>query len=169
MVANKLLSFTPFQTNCMQKVIDSSIEEKILSLIPQQKPFRFIDEIFEVNEDFISGCYTFREDEFFYEGHFPGFPVTPGVILTECMAQIGLVAMAIFILNQTGEGDENCKTLFTSSEVNFRRMVEPGDKVIVSSTKKYFRMKKLCCDVKMETPAGELICSGTLSGMFVKE
>ena len=153
----------------MQKVIDSSIEEKILNLIPQQKPFRFIDEIFEVNEDSISGCYTFREDEFFYEGHFPGFPVTPGVILTECMAQIGLVALAIYILVNVDDGNENCKTLFTSSDVNFRRMVKPGDKVIVKSEKKYFRMKKLCCDVKMETPEGELICSATLSGMFIKE
>lgn len=153
----------------MEKLVETSVEEKILSLIPQKKPFRFIDEIYEVDENAISGSYTFREDEFFYEGHFPGFPVTPGVILTECMAQIGLVALAIYILDKEGGADENCKTLFTSSEVNFRRMVQPGDKVIVKSKKKYFRMKKLCCEVVMETPEGEMICSGVLSGMFITE
>lgn len=151
----------------MQKVLEPVSKEKILSLIPQQEPFRFIDEIIDVDEDSIIGSYTFKEDEYFYQGHFPEMPVTPGVILTECMAQIGLVALALYILGADEEEANNCNTLFTSSYVDFKKMVLPGDKVIVRSDKKYFRFKKLCCDVRMETPDGDLICSGELSGMFV--
>ena len=58
---------------------------QILELLPQQHPFRFVDEILEVDEQRISGRYTFRHDEFFYSGHFPGRPITPGVILLESM------------------------------------------------------------------------------------
>jgi 3-hydroxyacyl-[acyl-carrier-protein] dehydratase len=151
----------------MDKLIQSSIEKGILALIPQQKPFRFIDEILEVDENHIVGTYTFKKDEFFYEGHFPDMPVTPGVILTECMAQIGLVALAIYIVGADQEEAKKSITLFTSSYVDFKKMVMPGDKVIVRSKKQYFRFKKLSCEVVMENTAGELICSGTLSGMFV--
>lgn len=165
MVESKLLNFSrSFETDIMQKLIDPAVEENILKNIPQQKPFRFIDEIIDVNEDGCIGTYTFKQDEFFYEGHFPGDPVTPGVILTECMAQIGLVSLALFILK---DSNQKARTLFTSSEVNFRKIVTPGQKVVVKSKKKYFRMKKLCCEVVMETTDGDLICSGVLSGMFI--
>ncbi|MEO1575848.1 MAG: beta-hydroxyacyl-ACP dehydratase, partial [Pseudomonadota bacterium] len=57
--------------------------DELLQAVPQQAPFRFIDTIVEVDDDHIVGRYTFRPDEFFYAGHFPGQPVTPGVILIE--------------------------------------------------------------------------------------
>ena len=151
----------------MENLLEVIDKKEILKFIPQQKPFRFIDEILEVDENSIMGCYTFKKDEFFYQGHFPEMPITPGVILTECMAQIGLVALAIFLVGKEDLTKNNYKTLFTSSYVDFKRMVKPEEKVIVKSEKKYFRFKKLCCDVRMETPEGDLICSSELSGMFV--
>ncbi|MBT8319592.1 MAG: hydroxymyristoyl-ACP dehydratase, partial [Gramella sp.] len=62
--------------------------QKILDQLPYSKPFLFVDEILEVNDNSISGTFTFSKDLDFYRGHFSGNPVTPGVILTECMAQI---------------------------------------------------------------------------------
>ena len=53
--------------------------EEVLAAIPQQEPFRFIDEILDLGEDHIVASYTFRPDAFFYLGHFPGNPITPGV------------------------------------------------------------------------------------------
>lgn len=153
----------------MEKVLVKPSVKDVIALIPQQEPFRFIDEITSIDDDGVVGTYTFKKDEYFYKGHFPEMPVTPGVILTECMAQIGLVALAIYITGMDEDEVKTTKTLFTSSYVDFKRMVLPGDKVIVKSTKKYFRFKKLCCDVRMETPTGELICSGELSGMFITQ
>ncbi|MDZ7846076.1 MAG: hypothetical protein U5L96_04560 [Owenweeksia sp.] len=62
-----------------------------------------MDDIDAVDENGISGHYRFKEDEFFYAGHFVGNPVTPGVILIECMAQIGLVSLGFFLLSQKGK------------------------------------------------------------------
>ena len=79
-------------------VADAGIKQEVLELVPQQAPFRFIDEIISLDEDGIVGAYRFREDEFFYRGHFPGRPITPGVILIETMAQIGVVAFGMYLL-----------------------------------------------------------------------
>jgi len=73
---------------------DRLSKEEVLALVPQQEPFRFIDEITELDEEHIVANYTFRPDADFYRGHFPGNPITPGVILTETMAQAGVVALA---------------------------------------------------------------------------
>jgi 3-hydroxyacyl-[acyl-carrier-protein] dehydratase len=72
--------------------------EDIISKLPYSKPFLFVDEIISINENGVEGHFTFDENLDFYKGHFEHYPVTPGVILTETMAQIGLVCLGIFIL-----------------------------------------------------------------------
>ena len=142
------------------------MKKEVLNQIPQQRPFRFVDEILELNDNSVKGKYTFRDDEFFYEGHFPGNPITPGVILIETMAQIGLVALGIY-LNTTQSGSENLITLFTESDVEFRHPVLPGDTVIVESEKVFYRFKKIKAKVKMSLSTGEVVAQGTLSGVGV--
>ena len=76
---------------------DQTMRETILAAVPQQPPFRFIEEIRELDEAGIVGSYRFRREEYFYRGHFPGQPVTPGVILIEAMAQTGVVAQGLYL------------------------------------------------------------------------
>lgn len=137
---------------------------EIISLLPYQEPFLFVDELTEFSEKGITGHYTFRKDEYFYKGHFKGNPVTPGVILTEVMAQIGLVCFGISLLNNK---DLNSKPeiALTSNAVEFYLPVFPGEKVIVVSEKEYFRFNKLKCQVQMFNADNELICRGHISGM----
>ncbi len=149
-------------------MIATSIEQNILECMPYRAPFRFIEEILDISEEHIVGTYTFKENEFFYRGHFPGNPVTPGVILTECMAQIGLVALGIHLTNATPDQMKDVKIFFSSSETHFYRVVLPNEKVIVKSTKVFFRLKSIKCSVTMETESGEVICKGIMAGMFAK-
>jgi 3-hydroxyacyl-[acyl-carrier-protein] dehydratase len=53
---------------------DAALKQEVLSLVPQQPPFRFIDEIISLDDEQIIGAYRFREDEYFYRGHFPAIP-----------------------------------------------------------------------------------------------
>ncbi len=140
---------------------------KLKALLPYSTPFLFVDEFLEVDENSISGTYQYREEEYFYAGHFPDNPVTPGVILIETMAQIGLVGLGMYLTN-AHEEPESRQFVFTTSEVDFLKVVLPGDKVVVYSEKVYFRFGKLKCKVKMTNNLGETVCKGTMSGMIVK-
>lgn len=142
--------------------------QEILACIPHQSPFRFIDEILDLSQEYIVGAYRYKADETFYAGHFPGMPITPGVILTETMAQIGLVAFGIFLENMRPDQMDQVKVFFTKSDVQFHKMVLPETRVIVRAEKDFFRLRKLQCRVRMETETGEKIASGVLAGMFAK-
>ena len=143
--------------------------EAVLAAIPQQEPFRFIDEILELAEDHIVASTTFGANSGFYRGHFPGNPITPGVILIEAMAQAGVVALGIYLLHREIGADEAAKytTLFTDAEVEFSGIVLPGMRVITTGRVVFFRRRKLRCAVEMKLEDGTLVCSGTLSGMGV--
>lgn len=141
--------------------------KSILSSLPYAKPFLFVDEITSITDDSVVGNYTIREDEFFFKGHFPGHPVVPGVILTEVMAQIGLVCLAIHLLQQKGESS-NVLPAFTSSSIDFLKKVSPKDQLIVESKKVYFRFGKLKCQISCKFPDGTLVAKGEFSGMIVK-
>ena len=73
-------------------------QTEIIKNLPYQKPFLFVDELTQFSENGITGNYTYKKNEYFYEGHFKENPVTPGVILTETMAQIGLVCLGIYLV-----------------------------------------------------------------------
>lgn len=141
-------------------------EQNIIELLPYQRPFLFVDAIDTVSENEIRGHYTFRKDEYFYKGHFKDNPITPGVILTECMAQIGLVCFGIFLLKDELQNAKKPQVALTSNKIDFYLPVLPGEKVIVHSEKEVFRFNKLMCKVKMLNKKGELVARGVISGML---
>ncbi len=129
-----------------------------------------MDEILSVSDKGITGNYTFHQDLFFYDGHFKSNPVTPGVILTECMAQIGLVCFGIYLLKEENISEsEEASFALSSTEIDFYIPVFPNEKVTVISEKIYFRFQKLKCKVKMLNAKDEIIAKGTISGMILKD
>jgi 3-hydroxyacyl-[acyl-carrier-protein] dehydratase len=144
--------------------------KQVLDLIPQQDPFRFIDDILELDDDHIVGTYRFRPDADFYRGHFPGNPVTPGVILVESLAQLGIVALGIYLLARESESDiAKVTTLFTDMNVEFAGIVKPGDRVTITAEKVFFRRRKLRSSAEMKLADGTIVCSGIVSGMGISK
>jgi 3-hydroxyacyl-[acyl-carrier-protein] dehydratase len=144
--------------------------KQVLDLIPQQDPFRFVDDILELDDDHIVGTYRFRPDADFYRGHFPGNPVTPGVILVESLAQIGIVALGIYLLGRESEADTaKVTTLFTDMNVEFAGIVKPGDRVTITAEKVFFRRRKLRSSAEMKLADGTIVCSGIVSGMGISK
>ena len=140
--------------------------QNILEKLPYAKPFLFVDQLLSVSENGVEGTYRFKEDEHFYEGHFKNNHVTPGVILTECMAQIGLVCLGIFISSEE-KTKEYPQIALVAAQVDYYLRVFPGDRVKVISEKEYFRFGKMKCKVKMLNASNELVCKGILSGMVI--
>lgn len=140
----------------------------IISKLPYAAPFLFVDEILQINGQGVTGIYKFPEDSFFYGGHFKDNPVTPGVILTECMAQIGVVCLGIFLISSENNGNlkSDRKIGLSSTEIDFFKPVFPGELVKVVSTKEYFRFNKLKCNVEMFDKEDNLICRGKIAGMI---
>lgn len=73
----------------------------IENAIPHRGPMLLVDEIVECDGDRIVCRKTFREDEFFFQGHYPGYPLVPGVVLCECAMQVGGVLLASKLGDQT--------------------------------------------------------------------
>jgi 3-hydroxyacyl-[acyl-carrier-protein] dehydratase len=166
----------------------------IFDLLPYKSSFRFVDEISFLDADGVVGHYTLKEDAFFYEDHFPGHPVTPGAILTEIMAQIGLVVLGIHLIVTGNPGSREAANpgprgaapdhreaaiagapgkgsvfpLLSSVQVDFHKMALPGQRLTVTSKKDYFRFDKLKCHVEMHDETAELVAKGIFSG-FIKK
>ena len=142
--------------------------EEIILKLPYQKPFLFVDEILEITSDHIKGCYKLKAEEYFYHGHFKDNPVTPGVILTEIMAQIGLMSFGVYLCKEESNDLEEMKVAMTNTAIDFYKPVYPEETVMVVAKKVYFRFNKLKCDIQLlQKNTNILIARGTISGMLL--
>jgi len=143
---------------------------QVLDLLPQQEPFRFVDEILEIGDDHIVARYRFRPEADFYRGHFPGNPITPGVLLIEAMAQTGVVALGIYLVARERGVEEvrRVLTVFTDVTAEFSGVVRPGDTVTIRARKVFFRRMKLRADVEMRKADGSLVATATVAGMGIE-
>ncbi len=107
-----------------------AVTTDIQSLLPHRKPFLFVDSIESFDENGCVCTRTFTEEDFFFKGHFPEYPVVPGVILIETMAQGGGAALSY--QHKFGEG--SLFFLATVDKVKFRHQVRPGDTVRMEVT-----------------------------------
>lgn len=143
--------------------------EQVLARIPQREPFRFVDEILEVDDEHVVASYRWRPEADFYRGHFPGDPVTPGVLLVESLAQASVVALGIYLLAKELPEEEAAKIVpfFTDATIEFSGIVRPGTRVRLESKKLFWRRRKLKIEGRILLDDGSVVCSATLAGLGV--
>jgi 3-hydroxyacyl-[acyl-carrier-protein] dehydratase len=141
----------------------------LLAMMPHGLQFLFLDAILEVDQHHVCGRYRFREDEFFYPGHFPERAVTPGVILLEAMCQCGMVAQGLYLLAQETsiETARQYRFLFTGSEVEWFEQVPPGTVVFMRSQLLAWRRRRIRARVKMFNEQGSVLAESLVSGLGV--
>ncbi len=104
--------------------------EAIKRAIPHREPFLLIDEIVEQTEDRIVCRKKFTGDEFWYQGHYPHFPITPGVLLCEAAMQAG----AVLLSKHVADDSAAVPVATRANNVQFKKMVLPGDTVLIETT-----------------------------------
>ncbi len=135
---------------------------EIEKIIPHRKPMLLLDEIVSQDETSIVCRKTFHDDDFFVQGHFPDYPLVPGVIQCECCLQAG----AILLASHTPAGDHVVPVATRLDSVKFKRMVRPGDTVEVQVTlddhlsNAFYLTGKMLLDGKL-TARLNFVCSVT--------
>lgn len=102
-------------------------KKEILDAIPHRDPFLLVDTVSERTDKRIVGEKTFDGDEWFFAGHYPGFPLVPGVLLCEAAMQCGAILLATH--STAAEGKVPVATRINN--VRFKRMVRPGEKIVI--------------------------------------
>lgn len=142
-------------------------QEEIKTFLPHREPMLLVDSLEEeiVTNDngevtrYAIGTYHVRGDEFFLQGHFPDYPVVPGVILCEMMAQ----SCALLL----GDELKEKRPLYTGiDKVRFKYQVRPGDTIVLRSTITEHRRGLVLAKAEA-TVDGKLCCRGNLSFMLV--
>ena len=127
------------------------VTNDIESLLPHRKPFLFVDTIESISDEGCVCTRKFTDEDFFFKGHFPEYPVVPGVILVETMAQGGGAALSHQKMFEEGSPF----FLATVDKVKFRHQVRPGDTVRME-------IQNLRCTPKMVKQSGKAYVGDTL-------
>ncbi len=126
----------------------------ILECIPHRPPFLFIDKVLSCDGDFLVAERSFRPDEYFYQGHYPGNPITPGVILCEAVFQAGALLLVHRSARDGTALGHLTPILSRVQDARFKRMVKPGDTVTIdvrykeAMSKFHFITGRMSCEGK---------------------
>jgi 3-hydroxyacyl-[acyl-carrier-protein] dehydratase len=109
---------------------------QVTDLIPHRPPFLFVDEIVSQTENGLIAKRTWRAEEDFYKGHYPGAPITPGVLLCEAVFQSAACYMALKARAAGGNPGDGVPLIAKISDVRFRSPVYPGNTILIEVKQK---------------------------------
>lgn len=137
----------------------------IMDLIPHRYPFLLVDRILEYEKTkSIVGLKNVTMNEQFFQGHFPGRPVMPGVLIVEALAQAG----GVLIMQEFDNVEDYVIFFMTVDKVKFRKPVVPGDQIRLEVEVEYFR-RKVCRLKGTAKVDGQVVASCNFSSMLVKK
>jgi 3-hydroxyacyl-[acyl-carrier-protein] dehydratase len=141
----------------------------LLCWLPQAPPFRFVNRIREIDDAHIVAEYRFAGTEFFYAGHFPGFPVTPRVILCEAMAQGGVALQALYMLAKEFGLEMALKTrmLLTEVDMELLRPLIPPQTIAIRGELLLWRTRRIRRRITVLDERDELVATAKIAGMGV--
>ncbi|MGC8778166.1 MAG: 3-hydroxyacyl-ACP dehydratase FabZ [Candidatus Caldatribacteriaceae bacterium] len=127
--------------------------QEIQDILPHRFPFLLVDKVYMAQEGMVTGIKNVTVNEWFFQGHYPGRPIMPGVLILESMAQVG----ATMMMNM--EKFRDCIPYFASlDKVRFRKPVQPGDQLVMEVTL-----------LKMKGGVGKLKGVAKVNGVVVAE
>ena len=124
---------------------------QVTDLIPHRPPFLFVDEIVSESPDGLVAKRAWRADEDFYKGHYPGAPITPGVLLCEAVFQTAACYLALKARAAGGKPGEGVPLIAKISDVRFRNPVYPGDTILLE-----VKQKDAMAEIMKQQPIGRL-------------
>ncbi len=132
-------------------------------ILPHRPPFLFLDEIEELTPARSRARYRYKPDEPFFAGHFPGNPVVPGVIQIETIAQL-VVATGLCAARDAGVPVAGIY-FSVANDIQFYRVLRPGDEVIVDVERQWFRLRTIqCAGTLRMARTGELVAQAVIRG-----
>jgi len=142
------------QASAQEVVLGSADINRILSILPHRYPFLLVDRVTEYAPmQHIKGYKNVTFNEPFFQGHFPGDPIMPGVLQLEALAQLGALLML-----QSEHGEGKLMVFAGIDNVRFRRMVVPGD-----------RLDMECTLLRFRNPIGKAQCKAMVDGEVTVE
>lgn len=105
----------------------------ITRLLPHRPPFLFVDSILAESEDSVTTSLFVRPDFEFFQGHYPGNPIMPGVILSEAVFQAGSILMAKLVARAGEAAQAGTPVLVRIENARFRSVVRPGDALTITA------------------------------------
>jgi 3-hydroxyacyl-[acyl-carrier-protein] dehydratase len=130
---------------------------QIRDILPHRYPMLLVDRIVEITEDRIVGLKNVTANEPFFQGHFPCYPVMPGVLIVETMAQVG----AVLLLGAVERRDDKLVLFTTIEQAKFRKPVVPGDQLRVEM--QVLKRKATVCKMSGKvTVEGKLVAEAVL-------
>ncbi len=136
---------------------------EILQAIPHRPPFLFLDEVVERSENSLTAKRHVSDSEPFFEGHYPGNPIMPGVLISEAVFQAGAVFLTS-LLEEEMETNPNLVPVLTKiSDARFRSIVRPGDDLLITVSLKEKMGRFIFMNGSVKNGRGQKVMNVTFS------
>lgn len=142
--------------------------EEILNAIPHRPPFLFVDEVVEQTEDSLTTRRYVPETEAFFEGHYPGNPIMPGVIISEAVFQTGAIYLTRMLADELAADPDKVPVLTKISDARFRSIVRPKDTLLITAKFKEKMGSFIFMDGSVKTEDGRRVMNVTFSVALAK-